>query len=253
MTIYNETVPYIYKWIHLPTGRWYIGSKIRNGWNPSRHEEYICSSKEVKPMIIENRQEWICEILHTGEGKYIAELENTILRSLDARNDPNSFNQHNGDGLYNRYGVKENETTRSKKSKARTGNKNPMYGMTGALSPHFEKKHSTETKNKQSLGLKEYNTHRPESHNNNISKSLLGNPKLSERMKGDKNPMYGVPASEFNKQMTKLKNSGDNNPMKKPENQRTCDHCGKTIAKNHYTMFHGANCKKITSKISSDK
>ena len=239
MNIYHPTIPYIYKWTHLATGKWYIGSKVRQGWNPSRHEEYLCSSKEVKPLILESREEWIYEILHTGDPEYIVSLETTILTSLDARNDPMSFNQHNGDGLYNRFGVKENKETRLKKREARLGAKNPMFGKKGNLSPHYGKTYSDERREKQSSGVKKYAECRPAAHNENISKSLLGNPKLSARMQGENNPMFGIPASDYNKAMTTLKNSGDNNPMKRSEHQRTCDHCGKTVAKNHYTMFHG--------------
>ena len=47
------------------------------------------------------------------------------------------------------------------------------------------------------------------------------------------------------KLMSKIKNSGDNNPMRQPQNQRTCPHCNLTIAKNHYTMYHGDKCKKL--------
>ena len=234
MNIYHPTIPYIYKWTHLATGKWYIGSKVRQGWNPSRHEEYLCSSKEVKPLILESREEWIYEILHTGDPEYIVSLETTILTSLDARNDPMSFNQHNGDGLYNRFGVKENKETRLKKREARLGAKNPMFGKKGNLSPHYGKTYSDERREKQSSGVKKYAECRPAAHNENISKS---------RMQGENNPMFGIPASDYNKAMTTLKNSGDNNPMKRSEHQRTCDHCGKTVAKNHYTMFHGDRCK----------
>ena len=243
MTIYNKTIPYIYKWVHIPSGRWYIGSKVRKGWNPDRHEEYVCSSKEVKPLILENRTEWVYEILQTGDPKYIVELENILLKSLNAKDDPMSFNQHNGDGLYNRYGVKENMTTRHKKSEARLGSKNPMYGKIGELSPHYGKKYDDNHRKRQSEGVKRYCENRPKEHNENISKSLKGNFKLSENMRGENNPMYGIPASDYNKAMTKLKNSGENNPMKKIEHQRTCEHCIKTVAKNHYTMFHGDKCK----------
>lgn len=31
--------------------------------------------------------------------------------------------------------------------------------------------------------------------------------------------------------------------MKQPKHQQTCEYCNKTIAKNHYTMFHGEKCK----------
>lgn len=248
MNIYNNTIPYIYKWIHIPTGKWYIGSKIREGWNPSRHEEYICSSKDVKPMILENRSDWKYEILFTGEADYIKTLETTILSNLDTKNDPMSFNQHNGDGLYNRFGIKENAITRQRKREARIGDKNPMFGKKGKLSPHFGKKQSDDTKNKRSTSLKKYSKNRPIKHNENISKSLKGNAKLSERMTGSNNPMFGIAASDFNKEMTRLKNSGDNNPMKKPEHQKMCPHCCKTVAKNHYTMYHGDKCKKYKTQ-----
>ena len=172
MNIYHETIPYIYKWTHLPSGRWYIGSKAREGWNPSRHEEYICSSKEVKPLILESRDDWEYDILHTGIAKDIVALETTILTALDAKNDPMSFNQHNGDGLYNRAGVKENDTTRARKREARLGDKNPMYGKRGESSPHFGKKYSDEHRAKQSESMKAYGKGRPESHNKNISEAL---------------------------------------------------------------------------------
>lgn len=243
MNIYHKTIPYIYKWIHIPTGKWYIGSKVRTGWNPSRHEEYICSSKEVKPLVMENRDDWEYHILHTGDAAYIVNLEKIILSELDARNDPMSYNQHNGDGLYNRYGVKENENTRLKKSAARLAEKNPMYGKRGDLSPHYGKSHSSCWRKNQSIGLKLYNENRPAEHNNNISKALKGNPKLSEKMIGENNPRYGKPALEHNKRASSIANSGNNNPMKKPEHQRTCEHCCKTVAKNHYTLFHGDKCR----------
>jgi len=55
--------------------------------------------------------------------------------------------------------------------------------------------------------------------------------------------MFGKHASDYNKQMSKLKNSGDLNPMKLLENQKVCEYCYKTIAKNHYTLYHGLKCK----------
>jgi hypothetical protein len=244
MNIYQNTIPYIYKWTHLPSGKWYIGSKARNGWNPTRHEEYICSSKTVKPMILENRIEWDYEILHTGSAEDIINLERQILSELDARNNPMSFNQHNGDGIYNRYGVKDCKSTRMKKSNARQGTKNPMYGKRGEQSPNYGKIYTEEHRKNQSIGVKKYAENRPQSHNDNISKSLKGNKKLSESKKGEKNPMFGIPASEYNKSMTKLKNSGDGNPMRNPKYQMECPHCNRSFAKSNYNLWHGDKCKK---------
>jgi hypothetical protein len=91
---------------------------------------------------------------------------------------------------YTRNGIKESDQTRSKKSLARLGNKNPMYGKRGIDSPLYDIPHTEETKQKQSNGLKIYNSQRPAEHNKNISKSLKGNSKLIERVKGEKNPGF---------------------------------------------------------------
>jgi hypothetical protein len=252
MNIYHDTIPYLYKWTHLPSGKWYIGSKARKGWNPTRHEEYICSSKIVKPMIIENRSEWCYDILCIGDSEYIVELERLILKYLNAKDDPMSFNQHNGDGLFNRSGVRESKETREKKKLAHLGEKGSMYGKKGPLCPHYGKKHSEERRKNQSTGVKKYAENRPQSHNDNISKALLGNPKLSEAVKGEKNPMFGIPASEYNKAMTKLKNSGDGNPMRNPKYQMTCPHCKRSFAKSNYNMWHGDKCKNKLDSLKQD-
>jgi hypothetical protein len=81
----NNTIPYLYKWTQLSTGMWYIGSKTQKGWGPAMHEKYICSSKIVKPMILENRDDWVYEILVIGEASYIRKLETTYLLILDAK------------------------------------------------------------------------------------------------------------------------------------------------------------------------
>ena len=75
-----QMIPYLYRWIHLPTQKWYIGSKTGKDANPQLHEKYICSSKIVKPMIIEDRNNWIFEILCIGEAAYIRQLETSLLK-----------------------------------------------------------------------------------------------------------------------------------------------------------------------------
>jgi hypothetical protein len=226
MTIYNkntcknkvtDTIPYLYKWTQISTGMWYIGSKTKKNWNPDRHLEYICSSKKVKPMIINNPDDWICDILFQGgadECKIIANMETELLVILDAKNDPLSYNQHNGDGLCNRTGIPHSTDSKQKMILSRTGQKrkqdfkdfmrknNPMFVSTTAK-------------------------------------------KISETKKGDKNPMKNP------KTALKLSNTrkllglakGDKNPSRLPEYQMTCSFCNKTMGKGPYTRWHGDNCK----------
>jgi hypothetical protein len=84
--------------VHIPTGKWYIGSRTAKGCH--KNDGYICSSKIVKPLILKNPKEWRREILGIGTADYIRKLENKILKKLDARNDPESYNLHNGDGKF---------------------------------------------------------------------------------------------------------------------------------------------------------
>jgi hypothetical protein len=83
---------------------WYVGSRTAKGCNPS--DGYICSSRKVKPMIIENTSDWKREVISTGTVNDMIQLETLILQLSDAKNDPRSFNQHNGDGQFiNKGGV----------------------------------------------------------------------------------------------------------------------------------------------------
>lgn len=96
------TTSYVYKWTHLPTLMWYVGSRTAKGCNTS--DGYICSSQKVKPMIIENTSDWKREVIGTGSVNDMIELETLILQLSDAKNDPRSFNQHNGDGNFKNKG-----------------------------------------------------------------------------------------------------------------------------------------------------
>jgi hypothetical protein len=237
-----KTTAYLYKWIHIPTGQWYVGSKSSPGCHPDAHEKYICSSRIVKPMVKENRADWTYIILAIGDPAYIRRAETLYLRRIDAKNDPTSFNRSNaGWDAGNRLGVKESDQTRMRKSIARRGEKNPMWGKKGESCPHYGKKHSDQRKSNISKSLTGHV--KSDEHRKNISDALKGNPKVG--MKGERNPQYGKPASEASKIASKLKNSGENNPMRRPENQKVCENCNRTVAKNHYTLFHGPKCKSI--------
>lgn len=97
------TYAYLYKWTHIPTQKWYVGSRTAIGSHPD--DGYICSSKIVKPLITENKNEWRREVLAIGEPLYIRELESQYLSSVDAKNDTMSFNLHNGDGKFTTAGM----------------------------------------------------------------------------------------------------------------------------------------------------
>lgn len=113
------TQAYLYKWTHIPTKKWYVGSRTTAGSHPE--DGYICSSKIVKPLIISNSSEWIREILAIGAPNYILDLETKYLKSVDAKNDIMSFNRHNGDGKFTSTGIEASLSTRKKMSISRLG------------------------------------------------------------------------------------------------------------------------------------
>lgn len=103
--------------------------------------------------------------------------------------------------------------------------------------------------------------HTPEQ-NANKSKRQAGVKKSSDWIKnrtGEKHPMYGKARPDvaarigqnhpnFGKSWKKTaeqieKITGDNNPMKQPKWQITCEHCSKIMNKGLYGRWHGNNCK----------
>lgn len=148
-----RTHAYLYKWTHILSNKWYIESRTKQGCFPN--DGYICSSKVVKPMILENQNDWKHTILVISNPQYIRELETSILVLLDAANDPMSFNRHNSNGKFStagltphnkgkamlvsqkekiskaklgKPGVSPSIATRQKLSICKTGNNNPMFG-----------------------------------------------------------------------------------------------------------------------------
>jgi hypothetical protein len=100
----KETIAFVYKWTHIPTLKWYIGSRTKIGCNPD--DGYICSSKIVKPLIMANPSEWHRDIIEIGEPKDMFNLEIEILHLIDAKRDSKSFNQTNGNGnFFNKFGL----------------------------------------------------------------------------------------------------------------------------------------------------
>ena len=103
MYLTSPTYAYVYKWTELSTRRWYIGSRTKHGCNPA--DGYICSSRIVKPLIESNQTNWIRTVLCIGHAVDMLALETALLTLVDAKNDPLSYNQHNGDGKFSTAGV----------------------------------------------------------------------------------------------------------------------------------------------------
>jgi hypothetical protein len=123
----NINTSYVYKWNHKPTYNWYIGS--RTGKKAHLDDGYICSSKIVKPMILNNPNEWEKTIIATGSQKEMRELETELLVLSDAKNDPRSYNQHNQDGKFICSGHSKETIEKIRKNHKWIGKKRPAQSL----------------------------------------------------------------------------------------------------------------------------
>jgi hypothetical protein len=206
----SSKIPYVYKWTELSTGKWYIGCKTGKNSDPKNHEKYICSSKFVKPMILKNRQDWKVEFIYIGtanEIQYVTDLECKLLKEADAKNNPMSYNLHNGDGKFTIAGKKNPLTGNALRGRKRPelsfkGTSNPNFGKRGILNPLFGKKR----------------------------------PDHSKRMSGAGNPMYGVKRTELAQRMI---------GVPRPQETLICPHCNKAGGRSNMKRYHFENCKVI--------
>lgn len=77
-------IGFVYRW-ECQDGRWYIGSHKGN-----TNDGYVSSSTVLNN---EDLTKWTREILAEGPIEEMRELEITLLKSLNAVNDPQSLNQ----------------------------------------------------------------------------------------------------------------------------------------------------------------
>jgi hypothetical protein len=119
------TQAYVYKWIHLPTMKWYVGSRYKSGCHPS--DGYICSSKIVRPLIQSRPWEWQRNIIGIGSKEEMLDLEREILTLFDAAKDSRSFNQTNGAG---KFSGRDKPHTKETKDKMRLAQKDRNRGLT---------------------------------------------------------------------------------------------------------------------------
>lgn len=213
---------FVYKWIHLPTGKWYIGSRTAKGCHPQ--DGYISSSQLIKPLIKQNPTEWKREVIKTGSPEEMIKLETTLLESLDAKHNPMSFNQHNSDGKFTRTGVVVSEDTRKKQSESIK----KVHPNRGKPSPNRGKVASEDTRKKQSeskLGKKR----KP------FTEQTIEKMKIAAKIKAEKRGY--VPCPEHLKEHFREKYSGQK------KKQHTCPYCGKTGSGGSMLRWHFENCK----------
>jgi len=119
---------FVYKWTHLPSLKWYVGSRTARGCHPN--DGYICSSRTVKPMIESNPDQWRRDIIATGTSKEMREFEQEILIIFDAVHEPRSFNRSNGGGrgIIEKHTETAKEKIRQYQLANSKGEKNHMYG-----------------------------------------------------------------------------------------------------------------------------
>lgn len=201
-----DTVAYVYKWIHISTGKWYIGSRTKVGCHPN--DGYLCSSKLVKPLILATPAEWKREIIATGTPMEMYQLETTLLMEANAKHDANSFNQHNNDRSPLRTGIPHTLKSIQKMSGPRT-----PYG---AQSPEHIGKRADKKRGQKRPDLSESNKNKV----------------------GHNNPNFGKLQSEEWKHKNRLAHLG------KPKNKVECPVCGTIGGSGVMQRWHFDKCKQ---------
>lgn len=123
---------YVYKWTHIPSMKYYIGSRTAKNSHPN--DGYICSSREVKPMIVEHPDEWVRTIVAVGSPEEMYKLETEILQLFDCQHDIKSFNKHNNYGkvtgaTYGMLGKTHSEESNKKRSLSLMGHTSSLKGV----------------------------------------------------------------------------------------------------------------------------
>ena len=216
----HNSVAFVYKWTEISTGKWYIGSRIAKGCHPG--DGYLCSSRIVKPLIKTNPLNWTREILHTGSPSAIILLESEILHYLDAKNDPTSYNMHNGDGNFTTH----KNYPANRKSVSREVLNNRSNALKGRISP---------MKGKANLGASIANKGKP-SVNKGKKMSLI-----SEMKRGIARP--DEVKEKISKTLKGRPNTGGVKLKGIPKPKMTCIHCGKVVSIQNLSKYHNMNCK----------
>ena len=241
MNIYQSTQvrPYVYFGIHKVTGEIYVGYREFNVQLgiPSTIDlfTYRTSSKIVNPIFDEFDWYVVAEFF-SGDDAY--DFEQQLI--YEHWNNPLLLNQHCTHGQerwkFSRLGEKDSDETRRRKSEARKGEKNPMFGKdrSGENSSFLGRTHSDITKQKISktkTGVK-------------LSDQARANMREAAKYKAKPSAEVIKKRAEANRGSTRSNETRAKIAAKAAARIRTvCPHCGTSAAPTNYSRWHGDSCK----------
>ena len=124
---------FVYSWKNKTTGRLYVG------WHKGSTEDgYICSSRILKEEYEKDPNNFERYIIASGNCKDMVALECAILISVDAKNNPDFYNQHNGDG---RFCHTESHTEESKAKLRKAHETRTVYAKGWKMTEEMKTKH----------------------------------------------------------------------------------------------------------------
>lgn len=89
---------FLYVWTDSLTNKLYVGTRKGN-----ISDGYVCSGKLMLEQFAIRPNDFIRQIIAVGMYDDMIALENAILKSVNAKNNKDFYNQHNGDGdFYNK-------------------------------------------------------------------------------------------------------------------------------------------------------
>jgi group I intron endonuclease len=178
---------FVYCWTDTANQKLYVGShkgKIDDG--------YICSSKIMKEEYVKRPNDFVRQIVATGNYKDIRNLESSILKSVDAKKDKLFYNMHNSDGDF--YLKKHSDASKKKISEGHKGKLRPDLSVRNKLGMTAEQKiKMANTKKSKGQYLTENCPMFGKKHTDNTKKIQ------SEMKIGEKNPMFGKTLSDETK------------------------------------------------------
>lgn len=117
----TKKISFVYRWIDLKSNKVYIGMHTGH-----IDDGYISSSNILNEQYKLRPEDFKREILFTGTTSDVAIKEAALLNEVDARNNSQYYNQHNGDGNFRLKA--HTKDSKGKISRSKQGKLNPNKG-----------------------------------------------------------------------------------------------------------------------------